>query len=300
MNAEQLRDEWILRNNNVPSSTYIDQIKPVKAEGTEFFVILYRDNKAGDNTKPIGSIGSLNIFSRRRIRVPYHVTLRSIDEPHIQPGKQFSEWHWCISPQNLEDAIEFACATHFVVTLSTVKSGASEPLNVHFQAVPKVIEWNDTGYELFSSLLRSRSKSQDFGRQKRSALQVSVLEYPASVVEITGQKRDVCEKALALCLGYDFLRTFNLIIVGLGEEQGGREVALYWFPRRFDGQVVPRKYEQYRWAFGSFEMAGVFPTGNADIYNDLCFMDLSDALREVSIQEQSSEECILANLLRYP
>jgi len=300
MNAEQLRNEWTIRNNNTPVSTYIDQIKPIKAEGAEFLAILYRDNNAGDNTKPIGSIGSLNIFSRRRLRAPYHVTLWSIDDPYIQPGKQFSEWRWCISPQNLEDAIEFACHTHFVVTLSTVKSGASEPLGMHFQAVPKVIEWNGAEYELFSSLLRSQSKSDDFGRQKRSALQISILEYPAFVVKIAGQKRDVCEKALALCLGYDFLRTFNLIIARLGKEQDGREVALYWFPRRFDGQVVPRKYEQYRWAFGAFEMAGVFLTGNEEIYDDLRFMDLSEALREVSVQEQSPEERILANLLRYP
>ena len=299
MNAEQLQDSWMATNNSVAISSYIERIRLVATERTEFLVILYRDNEAGDNRRPIGSIGSLNVFSRRRIRTPYHVTLRSVDEPQIRPGKRFSEWHWQFSPQNLEDAIAFACSTQFVVTFSTVKSGASVPLNVHFQGVPRIMEWNGLRHELFGSLLGSREL--DFGRQKGDSLRVSIQDYPAFVARIAGRPRDVCEKVLTLCVGYDGLQSFNLIIESLGNEsQDQKEVAVYWFPRRLDGRVMSKRYEHYRWAFGSFEMAGVFLTAHADIYDGLTASDLSDALKEVSIQEQSHEHKIVTNLLRYP
>jgi len=283
----------------VTISEYISQIKQVEVGGINFLVILYRDNRAGDNKKLLGSVGSLRIFSRRRIRTPYHVTLRSADEPQPQQGKQFSEWYWHLSPRILEDAIEFAYSTSLIVTFSTVKSGASTPLSLHFQGVPRTVEWNGIEYELFGSLLHSQSKDSCFGEQRAKA---SIREYPVFVAKVVGQKRDVCEEVLRLCLGYDHLKSFNLIISSseIGEAQSESEVAVYFVPRRFDGQVIPTRYRQNRWAFGSFEMAGVFLTKDGQVYNQLSSSGLLHALREVSIQRQSHEGHVIENLLCYP
>lgn len=291
--ASELQDRWIACNNNVRISEYIIGIKEIKSSATRLLIILYRDNHAGDNTYPLGTVGNLFIFSRNRIRSPYHVTLRSVhEELRLQEKKRFSEWFWCLTPQSLSAAIEFVCSTHFIATLSTVKSGASKPLGLHFQGVPRTIRWVDHEYNLFESLLYSAEKDIISDQQ---GLRVSIQEYPIFVAKAVGSKKDVCEKILALALGYDHLRSFNLLVSSLKEHK----VAVYFIPRRFDGQVVPTGFRENR-ALGSFEMAGVFLTNNEETFNQASVSELAAAISETSIQSNSPEERTIKNLLRYP
>ena len=297
--AERLKDKWTACNERVAVDEYISDIRCVRQGQTEFLLFLCRENEAGDNTIPLDSVGSLKVFSGRALRAPYHVTLWSTDQPQLRLCREFSDWGCYLAPRNLADAVEFASATDFVVGFSTVKSGASIPLNVHFQSFPRTIDWNGTRYELFRSLLTAAPR-QTYGRNL--AAEVSVLDYPVLVARIAGFKPGVCERTLRLCQGYDHLASFNLVIANLPAEEcrGQAPVAVYFFPRPLDGHVVPTRYRPICWAFGSFEMAGVFLTRNEQAFRQADGPALIEALQEVSIHSGTLEMSIMENLLLFP
>jgi len=296
--AEQLKEAWRARNQSLTVSDYISQIRRVDGAYGPFCIIQFRNVRVGTNQEPLGSSGSLSIYSRTRLRTPYHVSLRPADELQSRHDKQLPAWYWNLSPQSLEDAIKFACSTGFVVTFSTIKSGASVPLRQHFQSVPRTIDWDGSQYELFGPLLHSKVR---LSRLDTLEPGVSVQEYPVFVAKVTGSQQAVCEKVLRLSLGYDHLKTFNLIISSpkSRKERSEDEVDVFFLPRRFDGHVVPRQYEQSRWAFGSFEMAGAFLTSDEQICERTSYSELVAALQDVSIERQSPEERLIENLLFY-
>jgi len=295
MNEDDLKAKWKACNPSVTASDYMRSVRRI--QGTlEFIALLYQDNHAGDNSKPIATLGSLKIFSRARIRAPYHVTLRSIDEPTPRPGKVFSSWNWQLSPEMLEDAIEFACCTDFVVTLSTVKSGAGTPLSVHLQGVPKVVEWQNEQYHLFRSLLASKNTSS----LRQGTPKISIQDYPIFVAKVAGPRAAVCEKVLALSLGYDSLRSYNLIVSRPLEDEteGDLEVVAFFVPRRLDGLVIPETSGPLHSALGSWEMGGVFLTKEEGAFRQLNFENIVNMLSEVSIGRGAQEERLIKNLLR--
>jgi hypothetical protein len=125
--------------------------------------------------------------------------------------------------------------------------------------------------------------------------------YPVFVARVVGHRTAVCTKILRLALGYDHLCAFNLIIAAVDEQEGqtGPEVAVYFFPRRFDGKVRPTD-RLPGWSFGAWEMGGVFLTKDQEIYDSATYSLLVDALAETGIQPESRERTAIDNLLAFP
>lgn len=294
---QKLVQNWTKCNGKILISQYIQNIRHVGSGDHRLLLIQYRDNYAGDNSTSLGKIGSLDIYSRRRLRAPYHVTLRAFQELHPQPNVWRDTWTWAPTPEDLASAIEFACTTGFIVTLSTIKSGASRPLLVHFQGLPRTINRYGNQYRPFETLFRAPHERIIL---QKPDLQVSTVRYPAFVARIAGTSMAVCQKTLHLALGYDHLCAFNLIITVNDTSSPEKcQVEAYFFPRRFDGQVRPTD-RLPSWAFGSWEMGGVFLTKDAEIYNTATYPLMVDALTQTSIQPQSPEQRTIDNLLLYP
>lgn len=293
MTEEQLRKAWEDCNKKFQApEEYIDGMNRIQQDDKVFIVLLFDTRKAkGECYDVLGSCGSLSVYSRRRIRTPYHVYLTGSDVPQPPQPEELGQWHWAITPQGLKDALEFASSTDFFLTFSTIKSGTSEALNMHFQGIPRIVKWNGEEYKPFDTLL----KSSESLVESVGGTTVSVLDYFTTVLRIVGKKQDVCKVVLPLCLGYDALRSFNLIASSVAGDK--ERVMVYFFPRRLDGYNMPSRYAHDNWTFGSFEMGGFFLVGNQKTYGNVSFQDLADSLSEVGIQKGSLEYTLVRNIL---
>jgi hypothetical protein len=135
----------------------------------------------------------------------------------------------------------------YVVTLSTPNAGASV-FGLHFQAMPRILEFRDQKYDLFGWL--------DFFAPTSIDNSLTRLErYPAVCLRARGDEMYVAQIIWHLAEHYNALVSYNLVI----RPCTPRVVAAYFFPRPFlpiwEG---PRAYIDERWAFGAFEMGGLF------------------------------------------
>lgn len=283
---EILKTEWERANKNLRGIlACVQKIDKVMVSGKTFIKILKRANDGADKTKEIDRRGSLVVQSRRRLTIPYHLVLRP-----------YASKQWFITYPILQDAINFAIESDFLVSFSTIKSGAGDPLDLHFQALPKKIEWGEEKISLFESLISSKP-TEIYQKRRDEDVSLCELKYNIPVFKLSGKRTNVCYKLFTLCLAYDALKSFNLIITS-NSERLNQTIDTYFIPRRFDGLVVPVAYRNEIKSFGACEMAGVFPfsPNQSQLYKNANAATLKKALREVAIKKDNEEYHRLKNL----
>jgi hypothetical protein len=236
-------------------TTAIEGIRPIEP----FLVELFHNPADKDILRrPLGRANSLVLWPRRRIRARFQVFVTT--EPQFgfsQPtdsvpcARMVSDSPF-LTHVALLDALRLAQGLDYVVTLSTPNAGASV-FGLHFQAMPRMLEFRDRKYDLFGWLDHSVPDGSDNA--------VTLLDhYPAVCVRVLGDESYVTEIMWHFAHRYNALTSYNLVI----RPCPPRMVAAYFFPRPFSPMWEgPEAGLKERWAFGAFELGGFFLLDNA-------------------------------------
>jgi len=173
--------------------------------------------------------------------------------------------------------------------MSTFKSGASVPFDLHAQSFPL---WRDSDTRL-SALPDVDARSEvlvEIGMMPRFRnIQVARLrDYPIQGLRLTYQDSEdglteVSRKIFELALNYDNLKAFNVVIVPSRDATP----SVYFFPRRKDGVAI---YGVRRWQIAALEANGLLQAKDAQEANSLSMSDVNDIFRETSLSEDEFKE----------
>ena len=242
----------------------IQQVRHIEPFVVELF--RYDPDLKDSLNKPLGRANSLVLFARRRLRAKYHLFITTQKKFGFTPASNLDRKHATMVSDNpwltegaLLDAIRMACGVDYVVALSSPEAGASV-YGLHFQAMPRFFRHGDESHELFAWL-------EQFVPTRSGNYTTYLQGYPAVCVTVCGTQKYVQENVWHLAKGYNDLSAYNLIIRGLTQQHA----AAYFFPRPFSTEWEgPLSTAQHNWAFGSFEMGGLFLVPKEEAFQTYC------------------------------
>ena len=189
--------------------------------------------------------------------------------------------HPFLTKRALLDAIRMTCGIDYVLTLSSPLAGAAIH-GMHFQAMPKQVQFPGKTFNLFSWL-------EDYGSDGGGNSVEMLKDYPATCLRISGEYRFVQEKVWYLAENYNKLESYNLIICGIDQEH----LRVYFFPRPFSPKWEgPEAVANFNWSFGAFEMGGFFLIGDKKLFETIATGGknlLNQYLEEASVHSESEE-----------
>jgi hypothetical protein len=223
----------------------------------------------------------LNFLAWARIAgVRYRFVLQPLDT--LGGGKR-----WEIRYGDIVDWIIWANHMFQMVTLSTMKSGAGFPLDVHGQSVPFIR--SKTGSALADVGGKVLAQYEEMPRFRE--LEIRLLDkYPALGIRIIGKDtieslHQVAEKTYELAVNYDNLKAFNLVILP-GHGYRGDVV---FFPRRKDGRSI---YGEERWQIAGLEFAGLLLCREEEKFARMNAEMVAKVFESVRISRTEMEEVI--------
>lgn len=168
---------------------------------------------------------------------------------------------WRLQLDDVVDALRWSAHMEHISTFSTFKSGASEPFSRHWQSFPL----RRSKGEYLTALRNVPTKVHvERGAMPRfEQIEVAVLqEYPACGLKIVAEDSEggllqAARKTYELALGFDALKSFNVVIV----PDGSRTPSIFLFPRRKDGKVI---FGPHRWQIAGLELNGLLQAPSKD------------------------------------
>jgi hypothetical protein len=172
----------------------------------------------------------------------------------LQPINSLTVKRWEIQHHDILDWVCWAKQMNYIVTFSTLKSGAGYPLGIHAQSIPYLSYLTNHPMSFLPNI--SRKTIVPFETMPRFLkIQISLLEkYPAPALCLESDDSpegllQITEKAYELALNYDQLKAFNLAII-----PSSATPQIYFFPRRRDGHAI---FGNSRWQVAGLEFAGI-------------------------------------------
>jgi len=197
---------------------------------------------------------------------------------------------WEIKEQDIRDLIRWSEKMEHVVTVSTFKSGASTPFAFHAQSFPMR---RKSDQQCLSALpgagvteLNTRGSMPHF----KSIWIGQLAKYPIRGLKITGELSDLCKKTFELALNYDHLKAFNIVILpGQDKHMNSSRPAVYFFPRRKDGQAIYQIGRQ-RWQIAALEVNGLMQAKDEDEAERINAATIKAAFSNTSLNEKEFED----------
>lgn len=210
----------------------------------------------------------------------------------LQPLNSISVKRWEVEYQDIQDWICWAKHMDYIVTLSTLKSGAGYPLGIHAQSFPYLSYLNchpmsflpDVPKEIlvpFQIMPRFRKIQISFlNKYLAPALCLESDDSPEGLTQIA-------EKTYELALNYDQLKAFNLVII-----PSSYSLQVYFFPRRRDGHAI---FGNSRWQVAGLEFAGILLCREKEKFEKINESIIRELFSKISIN--TDEIDILQNLV---
>lgn len=256
----------------------------------EFSIIWFKKPETKKSEDCIGEMGNLEIYPRHRIRTPFHSYM--VSKIKQDPSIAGAKTAWNITINDLISVVDIANSMDYVVTYSTIKSGATVPLQMHFQIIPKKFNFDRKDCIMFDWLFSHAQFSNTV--KYDDGVICKFLKEPVNIIKLYGEKIKTCKRLFTLCLGYDHFKSFNLIFKGNSNKQNFAEIN--FIPRRYDGKFRPDIYKEM--GYGAFEMGGLF-LFDLTLENKYNYTrnNLERSLREITPQDGSIELRTMMNVL---
>lgn len=197
---------------------------------------------------------------------------------------------WDLRCQDVLDWLRWSKHMRHVVTMSTLKSGASTPLYLHAQSFPL-----RQGREYLTALADPKPRGKilvDFGCMPHFGdIRISWLhDYPMPGFRMDMRSTDraveqAADKAFEFALNWNGLKAFDLAI--LPQDRGA--LAVYFFPRRKDGRCI---YGPSRWQIAAIEANGLIQAKSKSQALAMDETAIKSLFTAVRLTESEMQECL--------